>query len=111
MDVRAEPGTPALPPEPGAAPRSAYAEDGPQARGGPVLELRVANTDGQGARLRAAPSRAAEMIAVLPDGAIVQAIGQERVVTEERWRQVRAADGSVGWIASDLLAPAASADE
>lgn len=72
-----------------------------------MVELRIANTDGQGARLRAAPSRAADLIAVLPDGAVVQAIGLERVVTEESWRQVRAPDGSVGWIASDLLAPVA----
>ena len=43
----------------------------------------------------------------LPDGAVVQAIGQESVVTEESWRHVRAPDGAVGWIIADLLAPAA----
>jgi SH3-like domain-containing protein len=82
-----------------------------QARGGPVLELRVANTAGQGANLRAAPSRAADLIAILPDGAIVQAIGQESVVTEERWRHVRAPDGTVGWVVADLLAPAADSPD
>jgi hypothetical protein len=82
-----------------------------QARGGPVLELRIANTGGQGARLRAAPSLAADLIAILPDGAVVQAIGLEAVVTEERWRHVRAPSGAVGWVAADLLAPASDASE
>lgn len=91
--------------------RTPNMQQGVQARGDPVLELRVANTEGQGARLRAAPSLTAELIAVLPDGAIVQAIGQERVVAEEGWRQVRAPDGIVGWIASELLVPARSATE
>ncbi|HZO28648.1 MAG TPA: SH3 domain-containing protein [Chloroflexota bacterium] len=91
----------------GSAVRTSNGQGDVQARGGPVVELRIANTDGQDARLRAAPSRAADLIAVLPDGAVVQAIGLERVVTEESWRQVRAPDGSVGWIASDLLAPVA----
>jgi len=88
--------------EPGAAARAAV---------GPALELRVANTGGQGANLRAAPSRAADLIAVLPDGAVVQAIGQESIVAEDRWRQVRTEDGAVGWVVADLLAPAADAPD
>ena len=84
--------------EPGAAARAAV---------GPALELRVANTDGQGANLRAAPSRDAELIAVLPDGAVVQAMGQESIVAEDRWRHVRTEDGAVGWVVADLLALAA----
>ena len=38
---------------------------------------------------------------------LLQAIGQESVVAEDRWRHVRTEDGTVGWVVADLLAPAA----
>ena len=72
--------------------------------------LRIANTDGAGARLRSAPSVAADSIALLPDGTIVQALGPARDTSEQSWRWVRAPDGAEGWIASDLLAPAEAGD-
>ena len=40
--------------------------------------LQIANTDGQGARLRAEPSRTARSLQVVPDGAPVEAVGPER---------------------------------
>jgi hypothetical protein len=78
------------------------------ARGPGSQALQVANTDGQGARLRMAPSRESEAILVLPDGAVVQALGPERELGDESWRRVRAPDGEEGWIASELLAPTAN---
>jgi hypothetical protein len=78
----------------------------PPGRAEPVVELRIANTGGQGARLRMAPSTAADSLAVLPDGEVVQAVGPASVGAEQSWRQVRASDGTVGWVAADLLAPA-----
>jgi hypothetical protein len=72
----------------------------------PVVELRVANTGGQGARLRTGPSAAAESIAVLADGEVVRAVDQASVEAQRGWRQVRTEDGTVGWVAADLLAPA-----
>lgn len=107
----AEPRAPVPPPaDAGAAVSPSSTSPDVQARAAAVVELRVTNTAGQGARLRVAPSLAAEPIAVLPEGAVVQGFGQERVDDDERWRQVRAPDGSVGWIASSLLAPAADVD-
>jgi hypothetical protein len=94
----------------GAEARSVGRPEGVEARAA-VLTLRVANTGGQGARLRAAPSRVADSIAILPDGEIVQALGPENVVDEEGWRHVRAPGGAVGWVASVLLAPAADVAE
>jgi hypothetical protein len=76
-----------------------------------AVALRVANTDGQGARLRAEPSRAADSIAVLPDGALVQALGPVLAGDEQVWRRVRTEDGAEGWIASDLLAPTGPGDQ
>jgi hypothetical protein len=72
-----------------------------------ALPMRVANTGGAGARLRTAPSRQAESIAVLPDGALVQAFGPEQTADDATWQRVRADDGAEGWVASDLLTPAA----
>ena len=72
--------------------------------------LRIANTDGAGARLRSAPSTAADAIAVLPDGTVVQALGPTRETAEQSWRWVRVEDGTEGWVAADLLAPAEPGD-
>jgi SH3-like domain-containing protein len=73
--------------------------------------MRIANTDGQGANLRAAPSREAESIALLPDGAVVQALGPARETDEASWRRVRAENGAEGWVASDLLEPGSGSPE
>jgi hypothetical protein len=71
-----------------------------------VLAMRVTNTDGAGARLRAEPSRDADSIAILPDGTVVQALGQEREIADVSWQKVRADDGVEGWVVAELLAPA-----
>jgi hypothetical protein len=93
----------ALPPGRAANSQSAR----PSASASPVGPwFRIANTDGAGARLRSAPSIAADSIAVLPDGAIVQALGPTQNTSEQNWHWVRAEDGAEGWVASDLLAPA-----
>jgi len=68
-------------------------------------QLQVANTDGQGARLREQPSRSARSIQVVPDGAMVVAVGPEQDGEGLRWRPVKTADGARGWIAASLLAP------
>jgi hypothetical protein len=86
------------------AARAAPASTGPtgQAR----LILRVTNTGGMGARLRAAPSTGADAMTVLPDGATVQALGPAHETAEQSWQRVRADDGVEGWIAAELLTPA-----
>lgn len=67
--------------------------------------LQIANTDGQGARLREEPARSARSLRVLPDGATVEAVGPEEDGEGLRWRPVRVADGTRGWIAASLLTP------
>lgn len=93
----------ALQPSPASTGQSAQMQT---ARPAALTELRIANTDGAGARLRAAPSVAADSIAVLPDGTVVKALGPARDTPEQSWRRVRVEDGAEGWVASDLLAPA-----
>lgn len=95
------PGGPAFAP-----PGQARTEAGAPATTGSGQPMRIANTDGAGARLRSAPSRQADSVGILPDGAVVKVIGPERQTDDETWQQVRADDGTEGWVASDLLAPA-----
>jgi hypothetical protein len=96
---------------PGAVPGAVQATESGSAGLNPrtpsgAVALRVANTDGQGARLRAAPSREADSITVLSDGELVRAVGPVLEGGEQDWRRVRTEDGAEGWIAADLLAPA-----
>ena len=94
------------PSRPALTPNGRSTEADARATSAVVVEMRVANTGGAGARLRSAPSREADAIAILPDGAVVQALGPERETGDESWQRVRAEDGAEGWVASDLLAPA-----
>jgi hypothetical protein len=67
--------------------------------------LRVANTDGQGVRLRAEPSRQARSITLVPDGTPVEAVGPAEQHGGLAWQPVRIGDGRRGWMAADFLAP------
>ncbi|MGE3269706.1 MAG: SH3 domain-containing protein [Chloroflexota bacterium] len=68
--------------------------------------LRVANTDGMGARLRSEPSQLAPSLRTVPEGVKVNPIGPAERHGELMWRPVRLDDGTEGWIASELLAAA-----
>src|SRR5688572_1445991 len=70
--------------------------------------LRVSNTDGQGVRLRAEPSRQARSLAVVQDGTPVEVLGEAEVHGGLSWRPVRIRSGAEGWMAVDFLAPATS---
>ncbi len=64
---------------------------------------RVANTDGQGANLRAEPSAASRRIKVVRDGTEVELIGSEREAESRTWRNVRDDTGADGWIPGEFL--------
>jgi hypothetical protein len=68
------------------------------------LTLVVAHTDGVGARLRTAPVTG-PVARLLGEGTAVVEIGSELDVDGAGWRQVRAPDGTSGWMAADLLQP------
>jgi Bacterial SH3 domain len=74
----------------------------------PGTHLRVANTDGQGVRLRAEPSRQARSITLVPDGARVEAIGRAEAHGGLTWQPVRIRSGAEGWMAADFLTPDSS---
>ena len=63
----------------------------------PPEGFRVANTDGAGLNLRAAPSTSAAAIKLMPEGAPV-------AIRDRAWRPVRdPADGATGWAAEQFL--------
>lgn len=69
----------------------------------PVLFL-ITGTNGEGVRLRSNPGGPA--IKVYPEGARLEQIGPDRDLQGTLWRNVRAADGAVGWVAAQYTSVA-----
>jgi SH3-like domain-containing protein len=78
--------------------------------GTPLPErLQVVNTDREGVNLRRDPSTTAERIKIVPEGETLDIVGADRDVDGRRWRNVRTAEGDVGWIPAAYLGPVGSA--
>lgn len=71
----------------------------------PALSARVVNTEGEGANMRRAPSVSAQRVKLLAEGAVVELIGGEQRGDGYTWRQVRDADGTLGYVIADFLLP------
>lgn len=69
----------------------------------PARSARIANTDGQGANMRRAPSVSAQRVKVIPEGDIIELVGSEQRGDGFTWRQVRDVDGSTGFVTMDYL--------
>jgi hypothetical protein len=92
----------ALPPETD-QPAAATAQDA-NAAPPPVERVKVANTGGVGAILRADPPRGRQ-VGALRDGTVLQVI-EHRQVDSSDWVHVRTPDGTEGWVFGPLVAPA-----
>jgi hypothetical protein len=66
--------------------------------------VKVANTGGVGAILRADPPRGRQ-IAGLRDGQLLEVL-ERQTITDSEWLRVRTPDGVEGWIFSRLVGPA-----
>jgi SH3-like domain-containing protein len=72
----------------------------------PRLErLQVANTQGEGVNLRRDPGATGDLIKIIPDGTIVDVVGEPQDIGGTRWLNVRDAVGDVGWVAAGFLVP------
>ena len=92
----------ALPPESNAGP-PAPSQD--EAAADATLEhVKVANTGGVGAILRAEPPRGRQ-VAALRDGTVLQVLEHEQLPDGSEWLHVRTPDGAEGWVFSRLTAP------
>ncbi len=87
----------AIPPEGNAGPAASE----PSAGDANVERVRVANTGGAGAILRADPPKGRQ-VAGLRDGALLQVIEHQEVDGSE-WLHVKTADGVDGWVFSRLV--------
>ena len=72
--------------------------------------VRVANTDNQGLNLRSSPSTSATVQRVLPEGTVLEVIGQDRQAEGRTWRNVRVPNsGTTGWVAGEYVVSAGGA--
>lgn len=94
----------ALPAEANAGPPAPSAGD-QAARPGARERVKVANTGGVGAVLRAAP-RTGQRVASLRDGQVLEVL-ERQVAGDEEWLKVRTPEGGEGWIYGRLVGPAA----
>jgi hypothetical protein len=68
-------------------------------------QVRVNGTGAAGLFLRQAPSRTAEVLKTLPDGAVLQVVGANKTVEDVVWRNVRDSDGNEGWVSAGYVVP------
>lgn len=101
------PQTPAVAPQPApvVVPTPIPAPPPPQPVEPASQRLRVAFTNGRGANLRAKPGEQAQRIKTLPEGTMLDVIGDTQSVNGLVWRNVRDAAGTTGWIAAPFAAP------
>ena len=92
----------AMPPEVNAGPPAPAASE--QAATTPTERVKVTNTGGAGAILRAEPPRGRQ-VAGLRDGTTLQVL-EHREVDDSEWLQVKTPDGVEGWIFGRLVTAA-----
>jgi hypothetical protein len=64
----------------------------------------VANTDGEGVHLRAAP-RVGVSLQAWAEGTIFEVVGNDASGDGHRWKRVRDPNGQFGWIAAEYVQP------
>ena len=67
--------------------------------------VKIANTGGAGAILRADPPRGRQ-VAALRDGTDLQVLEHQQLPDGSEWLHVKTAEGAEGWVFSRLVAPA-----
>jgi len=71
--------------------------------GGTGQRFKVANTGGTGVRLRTAPSKTAQVATVLPEGTVVEVVGDDKQGDGLTWKNVRGPGDGKGYVAADYL--------
>jgi hypothetical protein len=71
----------------------------------PTEHVKVANTGGAGAILRAEPPKG-QQVGALRDGTVLQVIEHQTLPDGSEWLHVRTPDGTEGWVFSRLVAAA-----
>jgi hypothetical protein len=93
----------ALPPETNAGPPAPAASED-NASSPPVEHVKVANTGGAGAILRADPPKGRQ-VAALRDGTVLEVVEHRQLEDGSEWLHVKTSEGVEGWVFSRLVAP------
>jgi hypothetical protein len=94
----------ALPPEANTGPPAPAVAEQP-ALPSANERVKVANTGGAGAILRAEPPRGRQ-VAALRDGMVLQVVEHQQLPDGSEWLHIKTAEGAEGWVFSRLVAPA-----
>ncbi len=92
----------ALPPETNSGPPAPSADE-PSASDTSTERVKVANTGGAGAILRADPPKG-KQVAALRDGEVLNVIEHQTLPDGSEWLHVKTPDGTEGWVFSRLTA-------
>jgi hypothetical protein len=93
----------AIPAEAHAGPPAPAADEQTAAAAAPVERVKVANTGGVGAILRADPPKGRQ-VGALRDGTLLQVLEHRQLDDASEWLRVRTPDGAEGWVFSRLVA-------
>ncbi|HLZ30235.1 MAG TPA: SH3 domain-containing protein [Chloroflexota bacterium] len=93
----------AIPAESNAGPPASAADEQPAAGTAPVEHVKVANTGGVGAILRADPPKGRQ-VGALRDGTVLQVLEHRQLDDSSEWLRVQTPDGVEGWVFSKLVA-------
>jgi hypothetical protein len=95
----------AIPAESNAGPPAPAAADQTAADAPVVEQVKVANTGGVGAILRADPPKGRQ-VGALRDGTLLQVLERRQVDDGTEWLRVKTPDGAEGWVFARLVAAA-----
>jgi len=69
-------------------------------------KVKVKESDGTGANLRDKPGQTGTVVKTIPEGAVLEVIGEDKQMDGKAWKNVKDEGGTTGWMASELLEPA-----
>jgi hypothetical protein len=90
-------------PKPGGSPTTVAQSPSPPAEG---EKVKVKESDGTGANLRDKPGQTGTVVKTIPEGTVLQVVGEDKQMDGKTWKNVKDDAGTTGWMASELLEPA-----
>jgi hypothetical protein len=69
-------------------------------------KVKVKDTGGTGANLRDKPGQTGAVVKTIPEGEVLEVVGEDRSMDGKSWKNVKDDEGTTGWMASELLDPA-----
>lgn len=73
---------------------------------GEAKKVKVKESDGTGANLRDKPGQTGTVVKTIPEGTVLEVIGEDKQMDGKAWKNVKDEEGTTGWMASELLEPA-----